>query len=210
MKLLIVGASRGIGQQLVIQALSAAHDVTAFARHPERIVARHDRLRKAKGNVLDPLAIGDAMAGQDAVACSLGQSTPWEPPPDLFSRGTKLILDAMASASVRRLICVTGIGAGDSRGHGGAVYDWFLRGFVMRRMYDDKDRQEALIEASDTDWTIVRPGFLNNGPLTGEYRPLTELEGVTAGSISRADVAHFILQELATRRYLRRCPLLTY
>jgi putative NADH-flavin reductase len=210
MKLLIVGASRGIGQQLVIQALSAGHDVTAFARHPERIVARHDRLRKVKGNVLDPLAIGDAIAGQDAVVCSLGQSTPWESPPDLFSRGTQLILDAMTSSGVRRLICVTGIGAGDSRGHGGVLYDRFLRGFMTKRMYDDKDRQEALIEASDTDWTIVRPGFLNNGPLTGEYRPLTELEGVTAGSISRADVAHFILQELATRRYLRRCPLLMY
>ena len=210
MKLLIVGASRGIGQQLVVQALSAGHDVTAFARHPERIVARHDRLRKVKGNVLDPLAIGEAVAGQDAVVCSLGQSTPWEPPPDLFSRGTQCLLDAMTSAGVVRLVCVTGIGAGDSRGHGGAVYDWLFRGLITRRMYDDKDRQEALIEASDTDWTIVRPGFLNDGPMTGEYRALNDLKGITAGAISRADVAHFILLELATRSYLHQHPLLTY
>ena len=77
-------------------------------------------------------------------------------------------------------------------------------------MYADKDRQEALIRATDLDWTIVRPGFLTNGPLTRSYRVLTDLAGVTAGRISRADVAHFMLQELAANRYLRQTPLLTY
>jgi putative NADH-flavin reductase len=90
------------------------------------------------------------------------------------------------------------------------VYDRLFRGLMIKRMYDDKDRQEALIEASDADWTIVRPGFLTNGPLTGQYRVLTDLDGITAGAISRADVAHFILQELQTGRYLRHAPLLTY
>lgn len=209
MNILIVGASRGIGRELVVQALSAGHVVTAFARHPERLVANHDRLRKLKANVLDPVSVLEAVAGQDAVVLVLGKGTPWEPPPDLFLRGTQNVLEAMAATGVRRLVCVTGIGAGDSRGHGGLLYDTLLRGFMIRGLYDDKDRQEALVQASDTDWTIVRPGFLNNGPLTGEYRALTDLEGVAAGGISRADVAHFILQELATSRYLRRCPLLT-
>jgi putative NADH-flavin reductase len=209
MNILIVGASRGIGQQLVVQALSGGHAVTAFARHPERIVASHDRLRKVKANVLDPVSVLEAVAGQDAVVLVLGKRTPWEPPPDLFLRGTQNVLEAMAATGVRRLVCVTGIGAGDSRGHGGLLYDTLFRSLMIKGLYDDKDRQEALVQASDTDWTLVRPGFLTNGPLTGEYRALTDLEGVTAGGISRADVAHFILQELATARYLRRCPLLT-
>ncbi|HEY9446655.1 MAG TPA: NAD(P)H-binding protein, partial [Burkholderiales bacterium] len=65
------------------------------------------------------------------------------------------------------------------------------------------------IRASDTDWTVVRPGFLTNGPVTGNYKVLTDLAGVTAGRISRADVAHFMLQELASGRYIGRAPLLT-
>jgi len=210
MNLLIIGASRGIGHQLVIQSLGAGHHVTAYARHPERIVARHDRLRKVAGNVLDAVAVADAMRAQDAVVCTLGKKTPWEAPADLFSRGTQNVLDAMHSCGVRRLVCVTGIGAGESRGHGGFVYDRLLRGLVLRQLYDDKDRQEALVRECDADWTIVRPGFLTNGAMTGEYRALTDLDGVTAGQISRADVAHFILQELATGRFLRRAPLLTY
>jgi putative NADH-flavin reductase len=116
----------------------------------------------------------------------------------------------MKKAGVRRLICVTGIGAGDSKGHGGFIYDTLILPFLFRTVYADKDRQEALMKASGADWTIVRPGFLSNDPLTKNYRILTDLTGVTAGRISRADVAHFILQELEARQYLRQTPLLTY
>jgi putative NADH-flavin reductase len=70
--------------------------------------------------------------------------------------------------------------------------------------------QEALVRASGLDWTIVRPGFLTNGPLTGRYRALTDLHGAKARRISRADVAHFIVEELSTNRYLKQAPLLTY
>ncbi len=209
MKILVVGASRGIGLHLIVQGLSAGHVVTAFARHPEHIVSSHDRLLKLKGNILDPEAVERAVAGQDAVVCTLGKKTPWEPPPDLFSRGTAGLLGAMNAAGVRRIVCVTGVGAGDSRGHGGFLYDRLWRPYMLKAMYDDKERQEALVAASGLDWTIVRPGFLTNGPLTGDYRALTDLTDVVAGSISRADVAHFILQELAGGRYLHRSPLLT-
>ena len=207
--ILIVGASRGIGLQVVLQALTAGHTVTALARHPENIVASHDRLRKVRGDILDADSMAAAVAGQDAVVCTIGKKTPWDQRSDLFSRGTDTLLRAMRSAGVRRLVCVTGIGAGDSRGHGGFVYDTLFRSGLLKGMYDDKDRQEALIRASDTDWTIVRPGFLTNGPVTGNYKALTDLTGVTAGGISRADVAHFVLQELADNRYVRLSPLVT-
>lgn len=209
MNILIVGASRGIGLQLLLQALTAGHTVTALARHPERIVASHDRLRKVRCDILDEQCLTAALAGQDGVACTIGKKTPWEQRSDFFSRGTQTLLRAMRTAGVRRLVCVTGIGAGDSRGHGGVLYDRLFRPLLLKGVYDDKDRQEALIRASDTDWTVVRPGFLTNGPVTGNYKVLTDLAGVTAGRISRADVAHFMLQELASGRYIGRAPLLT-
>lgn len=209
MNLLVIGASRGIGRQLVEQALAAGDLVSAFARRPERLAVRHERLRTLRGDVLDAGAVSAAMAGQDAVCLTIGVKTPWEQP-GVFTRGTEAVLRAMQDKGVRRLVCVTGIGAGDSRGHGGFFYDRILFPLALKSVYADKDRQEALIRESTADWTVVRPGFLTNGPLTGSYRALTDLAGVTAGRISRADVAHFILKELRAGRFVRQTPLLTY
>ncbi|CAL1239691.1 NAD(P)-dependent oxidoreductase [Candidatus Methylocalor cossyra] len=207
MKLLVIGGSRGIGRQLVEQALQAGHEVTVLARDPRRL-APHERLRSMPGDVLDADAVRRAMAGQQAVCLSLGIPPTWKPV-TVFSQGTANTLQAMGEAGVRRLVCVTGIGAGDSKGHGGFLYDRIAQPLLLRTIYQDKDRQEALIKASGLDWVIVRPGFLTNGPLTGRYRVLTDLTGVTAGRISRADVAHFLLQALASDRYLGQTPLLT-
>ena len=209
MNLLIIGATRGIGRQLVDQALASGHGVTALARHPERLAIEHERLRKVQGDILDAQSLSGAMAGQNAVCCAIGVKTPWEQP-GVFAKGIERLLAAMKAVAVRRLVCVTGIGAGDSRGHGGFFYDRVFLPLALKSIYADKDRQEALIRAADLDWTIVRPSILTNGPLTGRYRVLTDLAGVTAGRISRADVAHFMLQEISANRYLRQTPLLTY
>jgi putative NADH-flavin reductase len=208
MNILIVGATRGIGRQLLEQALASGHSVTALVRDPQRLTTQHERLRVIKGDILDAESVARAMAGQDAVCCTIGVKVPW-PPVTVFSEGTRNLLQAMKKTGVRRLICVTGIGAGDSRGHGGFLYDCLVRPVLFRTVYADKDRQESLIKASEVDWTIVRPGFLTNGPLTKNYRMLTDMTGVTAGWISRADVAHFFLTELESKQHLRQTPLLT-
>jgi putative NADH-flavin reductase len=208
MNILIVGATRGIGRQLLEQALTSGHNVTALVRDPWRLALQHERLRVVKGDILDSDSVARAMAGQDAVCCTIGIKLPW-PPVTVFSEGTRNLLQAMKKTGVRRLICVTGIGAGDSKGHGGFLYDYLVLPVLFRTVYADKDCQESLIKASDVDWTIVRPGFLTNGPLTKNYRMLTDMTGVTAGRISRADVAHFFLKELESKQYLRQTPLLT-
>jgi len=209
MKILIVGATRGIGRQVLEQALAAGHSVTALVRDARRLGVQHDRLKVAKGDILDPNSVALAMAGQEAVCCSIGVKVPGIQV-TVFSEGTRNLLEAMKKRGARRLVCVTGIGAGDSRGHGGFLYDRLFYPLLLRTVYADKDRQESVIRASGVDWVIVRPGFLTNGPLTGRYRVITDLSGVTAGRISRADVAHFILQQLVAPSHLRQTPLLTY
>jgi putative NADH-flavin reductase len=209
MNILIIGASRGIGLQLLKQSLSAGHNITALARHFQELPQQSERLRAISGDILDKAMVREVMAGQEAVCLTIGVGVTWKPV-SVFSRGTQNVLAAMAEHKVRRLLCITGIGAGDSKGHGGFLYDRIFQPFLLKTIYEDKDRQEALIRASDTDWTIVRPGFLSNGPLTGHYRVVTDLAGITAGKISRADVAHFLLGELSDYRYLGQTPLLTY
>lgn len=209
MKVLIIGATGGTGCQLVEQALTAGHDVTALVRNPGKIRARQERLRVVQGDILDFDSLDSAVAGQDAVLSSLGTKAVFKPV-KVFSEGTSNLLRAMTKHGVRRLICITGIGAGDSRGHGGFFYDKIILPIFLKRIYQDKDKQEELIRKSDRDWTIVRPGFLTNGPSTGSYRVLTDLTGATVGQISRADVAAFMLAQLSSDRYLRQTPLLTY
>jgi putative NADH-flavin reductase len=80
----------------------------------------------------------------------------------------------------------------------------------LRTIYKDKDIQEKLVQDSKLEWIIVRPGFLTNGAMTGKYKIITDLKGVKSGRISRADVAHFIINQLESMTYLRRTPLLTY
>jgi putative NADH-flavin reductase len=207
--IVIIGASSGIGMELLDQSFQRGHNVKAMFQITPSFYMRHERLRAVIGNVVAQEALNRAIAEQDVVCWTLGIKPTWKPV-TIFSEGTEHLLRAMKDANVSRLICVTGIGAGDSRGHGGFFYDRIINPILLRTIYEDKDRQEELIRASDLDWTIVRPGFLTNGPLTQSYRVLTDLTGVRARKISRADVAHFILENIASKEYVGKTPLLTY
>jgi putative NADH-flavin reductase len=107
-------------------------------------------------------------------------------------------------------VVVTGLGTGDSKGHGGFFYDKLLNPLLLGTIYADKDRQEDLLKASSAEWLIVRPGFLTDGPRTGQYRVVNDLTGITAGKISRRDVADFILNQVAHPTQFHQTPLLTY
>lgn len=209
MKLLVVGATRGIGRNLVEQALDRGYAVTALVRDPRRLPMNHERLAMLEGDIRDRQAVNRAVEGQDAVCITIGIG-PTRKPVNVFSEGAKNVIDAMAHSTANMLVCVTGIGAGDSKNHGGFFYDKIFNPLLLKTIYEDKDRQEQIVRHSNHDWVIVRPGFLTNGPLTRTYQVLTELKGVTAGKISRADVAHFILNEFKQKHYLCKTPLLTY
>lgn len=209
MNLLIVGATRGIGRQLLEQSLAAGHQVRAMARTPASITLRHERLQVVAGDILDPRALVAALEGREAVMVSVGVGFGFKPV-SLFSEGARILIGAMEKAGVRRLLTVTGLGAGDSRDHGGLLYDRIFYPLLLKRMYQDKDREERLIRNSGLDWTLVRPGLLTNGPKTAVYRAITNLEGLRGGRISRADVAHFMLEAAQSGQYVGQAPVLIY
>jgi putative NADH-flavin reductase len=209
-KVLIIGASHGIGLETVKVALRAGHNVRALARSAARIPIQDANLDKVSGNALDRNALRNALQDVDVVIQTLGVEfsprTIFEGT-TLFSESTRILVDAMKAAGVKRLITVTGLGAGDSRGHGGLLYDLALF-LLLKRVYDDKDVQEWIIRSSGLEWTIVRPGLLTDAPVTGRYRVLTVSKDWRAGTISRADVADFLVRQVDDRALIGTTPLL--
>ena len=197
MNILIIGAARGVGRHLAEQALAGGHHVTGLVQNPLTGGISRRNLRLVGGTIVSPTAVAEAIKKQDAVCIVIG-IRPTCAPVHVFSRGTEVVLAAMRHAGVHRLVCVTGIGAGDSRGHGGELFDRVVRPLLLNSIYSDKDRQETIVRTSDVMWTLVRPGFLTNRPGTGRYRFIADLTGVTARKISRADVASYLLREMTT------------
>lgn len=208
MKLLIIGATGATGRELVAQGIALGHEITAAVRRPEA-ADFPPCVRKAKVDVTESASLNAAVAGQDAVLSSLGCKLSRQPT-TLFSDGTRKLLAAMNAANVKRLICITGIGAGDSKGHGGFFYDRIIQPLLLDEIYKDKTRQEAVICESNTNWTIVRPGQLTSGPKTRQFKALVDLSGIMVGKISRADVAAFILAHLDEKTSFRQIYTLTY
>ena len=148
--------------------------------------------------------------GGNAVVSSLG--TPMRPFREAtrLSTATGALVGAMSEQNIRRLVCITGLGAGGSRGHAGFVFDQLFLPLMLRKVYEDKDRQEDIIRASKLDWTIVRPTVLNDKPARGSVRALTDLSGVHGGTIARADVADFVVQQVTEDAWLRKAPLIMW
>src|SRR5215813_230905 len=139
---LIIGASRGIGLETVKAALEAGHSVHALARSARKIPIDHPKLEKMAGDALATATVKRALSGVGVVIQSLGVSAGPEvilKPTRFFSKATRVLVTAMEETEVKRLICVTGLGAGDSRGRGGLAFSR-LRDFDDRHLYVSRDR----------------------------------------------------------------------
>ena len=204
MKVAIFGASGQTGLFLVERALLQNHEVAAFVRTPETFPLRHEQLTVLTGDVRSREAVAQAIEGADAVICAVGERLKSS---RVSSQATENIIAGMKQHGVRRLVAVTGLGAGDSKKRTG----WLAR-LVMKLLVnlDDKERQEELIQASELDWIIVRPPLLTNDPHTGAYRVGPDVKHGIGTKLARSDLAEFMLNQLTDDTYVRQMPAIRH
>lgn len=209
MKILIIGASGPLGLEVVKMASDRSHQVSALVRNLDSFKVNSNAVKIIKGDVFDLNGLEKALLNHDAVISTFGTNL-IRRPTTILSQGTRNIVKAMEASNVSRFVCITGIGAGNSKGHGGFLYDKILEPFLLHEIYNDKTRQEEVIRTSRLDWTIVRPAILTNGSKRGHYRIANDLCGFTAKKISRSDVADFLLNEVENNKYLKQSPVISY
>jgi putative NADH-flavin reductase len=213
MKLTIVAATGGVGQELLGQALAAGHDVTAVVRSPGKLpgevrAAGKARIVTADLTAADPGALESAAAGADAILSGLGPRSNSDA--GIASRGTRAIVAAMQATGARRIVVVSAAPVGtvaSARRPSPPRHDpgdgFFMRQVGSRfaraafgQVYADLAAMEDILAGSGLDWTAVRPPRLTSKPLTGTYRTATGQNVRGGWLVSRADVAHFMLQAL--------------
>jgi uncharacterized protein YbjT (DUF2867 family) len=195
MRILIVGASQGTGALAVEAALARGHEVTAFARSPDKLTVQHPKLTRLKGDFHQKASVDGAVPGHDAVIVTASGTSlkAFKQNPRYFSQGTGLVIEAMKASGVRRLVVLSALGVGESAKLVGFVARTLLAGFILKVPFEDHDRQETMTRESGLDWVIARPGRLTDGPAKGGTVKKTTLEPVP-GSISRADLADFLVE----------------
>lgn len=200
-RVLIIGATGGTGRELVAQALDRGYVVTVLVRDPAQLAIAHPRLTVIKGDVLDAAAVDSAMTDQRGMVCALGHRR-FFGPSRILSDGMRNLLRACEARGVSRVVCQTSLGLGHSAGRMGLYYTLLVIPVILPFYFWDKTRQEQLIASGLTPWIIVRPGALSYGAARGRYRTGRVGSFVLTPGIRRADVAHFLLDQLTDNAFL--------
>ncbi len=199
MTFLILGATKGIGYETAKRAVDQGHKVRGLSRSADEIGLGHPNFEPFPGDALDADDVMRACEGVSAVIMALGVPFSKSLPNSgttLFSDATRVLIPAMQSAGVDRLLVVTGFGAGDSRDAMSSLEKLGHR-MILGGAYADKDRQEALVRATLLRWTLVRPVILTDGGATGRYQVLDDPTTWRNGMISRSDVADYLVRAAA-------------
>lgn len=196
MKLLVLGATGGIGRAVVDQLLERGHRVTAFVRSPEKVVLRHERLNVVGGAPQDPDALARTLAAHDAMVSALGPRSRKDD--QLLPECTQSMIEAMHRTGVRRLLTVSTGLLFPNVGLLGLVFR-----MLLHRTLRGAAQAERLLQESDLDWTVVRAVRLTDGPRTRHCRTFTERLPPGPKAIARADVADMLVEALENGAHLR-------
>jgi len=209
----VFGASGLTGTCLLEQALARGHTVHAHVRDPSRLMVTDDRVVVFTGDALDAESVQRAIAGTDAVfsALNVGRSSgsPWAkltPPVDLVPRAVEHMVEAMKAEGVTRILTVSAHGVGDSWERCSLMFRWFIQTTAILELFAQHAKAEDVMRQAEVEWTAARPPVLTNGALTGNIT--VDRFGTIGmfGTISRADVASFMLDAFEAESHFNESP----
>ncbi len=195
MKLLVIGATGRTGREIVQQALTRDHYVTAFVRSPESTTLRKDRLTVLKGNVMDENQLFEAMQNHDAVLSALGPRRVFKPSA-LLHDSALATTRAMHRSGVKRLVILSA--AAHFPGTPNRIVS-----FVLRSHMRDSRAMEEIVRASGLDWTIARPPRLTEEDYTS-YRSREDAAPKMGFTLARKAVAAFMLDAIEQQKHFRK------
>lgn len=210
MKVIVFGSTGTIGKHVVEQCLEKGYEVSAFSRGQSgsKNISHHN-LKIVEGDVLSSMDVQTAIKGVDLVCIVLGSGK--NRTSTVRSEGTKIIIDAMKTNGVKRLICQSTLGAGESNGNLNFFWKHIMFGWFLKQVFLDHELQEEYVKKSRLEWIIVRPGAFTDGEKTQQYKHgFSTIERSVKLKISRADVADFILKQFDNSSYLYQTPGLSY
>lgn len=207
MKVLVIGSTGQTGRILIKKLLDLEHEVTAFARKPADIKETSAKLRVVQGDGRDGNSITNAVQGQDIVISVFGPRS--LKADNLAETLMRNVVEAMKAHGVQRLINLSAAGVGDSQSEMPFVFARILIPLLLRSVYADKARGEAILFASGLEFVNVRPGRLNNSPARGGVKASLRAKGLKL-TMTREDLADFMIQQMTSREWLGKSPMLGY
>lgn len=209
MKIVVIGATGGVGRRLVELALEEEHEVTAAVRNPADLAEPHPRLRVVACDVYDAQAVERVVAGCDVVFVAVGTKDRGRT--SLYSTAAYNVGRAARRQGAKRVIFLSNFGvSGETSRDPLTGLLLFLVKRFLRNTLEDHRRAIEELRASGVDWLAVRPLPLTDGEWTGRYRVLVEGVPDRARAISRADVADFMLKQATSHEYRNVAPSIAY
>ncbi len=207
MNVIVFGASGQTGRIAVGKLLESGHTVTAFVRDPAKMELKSGSLKVFQGDLRDADAVEAAMKGCQAVFCAIAPRSLREG--GLFQASARSLVQAMGKLDVRRIVNLSAWGAGDSRAQAPFLFRAVLIPLLLKKVFEDKEKGEEILMASDLEWVNVRPGRLLNEPARGGVKASLSSLGLKP-SMTREDLANFMIEQLSAETWVRRSPLIGY
>lgn len=204
MKIVLFGASGKTGQVLLKKALQEGHEVVAYVRRSASIAISHPSLTIVEGQLHETQKIQEIMRGVDACISTLGGASLTKRSPQIVD-GIQQIIQTMEKERVPRFLYLSSFGASESKKYMPQPIRFLICDCILRVPLSDHNINEKRIFESSLEWTIFRPGGLSNGPETNKIKHGSEAFTLKGNpSISRENVARFMLQQLSDTSYVRK------
>jgi uncharacterized protein YbjT (DUF2867 family) len=205
---LVIGATGGTGRHALRKLLERGHEVTAWARTPAAVTEQNDRLRVVPGEARDAGSIERAIAGQNAVLVAFGARSLKKD--DVQEVMYRHLVAALKHHGVKRVVNLSAWGLNNERAVTSSLFfKYFFRPVFLRHVLADKERAELMLTSSDLDYVNVQPGRLLDSPARGSVRASLDGRGLQP-SMTREDLAEFMVEQLTSDLWLRKSVIIGY